>query len=347
MFSKNLRYYRLRAHLTKKDLAAKAQMTPMAITHYENGSRKPSMETMQVLASALGVRVSDFLAIRSDNLVFSHGEFRKNSTLNQSEQEYVRASVEEYFGRFMTAVEILGGEVLPTAPQCHVLHLSDNDDENATALREHLGFAVDGPLEDLIGKLENKGILIFESDLDNSKFSGMNGFVNSRPYIAYNPKMSAERNRSTIGHELAHLMFIWPEDLDDSAIEKKATAISGAFLFPRSDAIRELGQTRSTVTGDMVLIAKEYGISMFLLVTRAQICEILKPKAAQSFFIKASQAGWRTNEPSRIIKEQTSLFKQLVFRAVGEEEISISRAAELLKLPYNSVLEQCSISEGV
>jgi transcriptional regulator with XRE-family HTH domain len=35
MFSKNLKYYRLRNHLSKKDLADKAGVTAMAITNYE------------------------------------------------------------------------------------------------------------------------------------------------------------------------------------------------------------------------------------------------------------------------------------------------------------------------
>ena len=341
MFSKNLKYYRLRKQMTKKDLAEKANITPMAITNYENGERKPSMEILKALAAALDVRVSDFLAVRNENLVFSHGEFRKNSSLSASQQEYIRECVEEYFSRFMTSVEILGGDVLPMAPECHVLFLTPDAEENAAKLREHLGFAKDGPIEDLIGKLENKGILVYECPIDDSKFSGMNGFVNGRPYIVYNPNMTTERNRSTIVHELAHLMFEWPEDLDDKQIEKMATAIGGAFLFPRSDALRELGVHRSAITKDMELIAKEYGISMWLIAKRAQICRIITPAAEKDFYIKSSQWGWRTAEPTRIEKEEPELFKQLVYRAVNEEEISIQRGAELLMVTFNSVKTMC------
>ena len=69
--------------------------------------------------------------------------------------------------------------------------------------------------------------------------------------------MTPERNRSTIVHELAHLMFVWPESMDDKEIEKMATAIGGAFLFPESDTKRELGIRRSAITKDMVLVAVE------------------------------------------------------------------------------------------
>ncbi len=345
MFSKNLKYYRLKNQLSKKALADKIHISAMAITNYEDGSRRPNMEILSALATALGVRVSDFLAIRNENLVFQHAEFRKASSLSQMQQEYVRESVEEYFSRFMTVVEVLGGEVLPDPPAFHVLQLSNDNEKNAASLRAHLGFALDGPIEDLIGKLENKGMLVFECPIANSKFSGMNGSVNGRPYVVLNPSMSAERNRSTAVHELAHLMFDWPEDMSDKDIEKQATAIGGAFLFPKDDAIRELGVKRTSVTQDMVLVAKEFGISMMLLVTRAKLCGILTDQVAKHFYMLASQAGWRTAEPTRIDPEHPSLFDQLVYRAVNEEEISIQRGAELLQRPYTDILAMRKISE--
>ena len=345
MFCKNLKYYRLKKQMSKKELADKANVTSMSITHYEKGDRMPSMEILKALADALDVRVSDFLAVRNENLVFSHCEFRKNSSLTQGQQEFVRESVEEYFNRFMTVVEILGGDVLPDAPACHSLTLSDDDEENASLLRAHLGFACDGPIEELIGKLENKGILVYECSIDNTKFSGMNGFVNGRPYIVFNPNMITERNRSTIVHELAHLMFIWPDDMDEKTVEQRATAISGAFLFPRKDAVRELGIRRKSVTKDMILVAVEYGISMWLLVKRAEICGIISSGLARDFYMYASSIGWRTAEPTRIPEEHPSLFEQLVYRAVNEEEISMQRGAELLQKSFTSIMAQCRFSE--
>lgn len=338
MFSKNLKFYRLRKNLSKKALAEKAGVTAMAITNYEKGERKPSMETLKALAEALDVRISAFLTIRNENIVFEHGAFRKNMALSKAQQEFVKESVEEYFDRFMTVVEILGGEVIPAAPACHTLVLSDAAEENAAKLRRHLGFAEDGPIEDLIGKLENKGILVHEIELNSSDFSGMNGFVNDHPYIVLNPKMNPERNRSTIIHELAHLMFIWPEVAAEKETEKMATAISGAFLFPKSDALRELGVRRSAITNDMIQVATEYGISMLLLVKRAELCGIVSSAVATDFYIKASHAGWRSAEPSRIKEEHSSLFSQLVYRAVNEGDISVQRGAELLKVPYIDVL---------
>ena len=338
MFCKNLRYYRLKKNLTKKALAEMINVSAMAITNYEEGKRRPSMEILRALAEALGVNITDFLAVRNENLVFEHAEFRKTASLSQMEQEYIKESVENYFGRFMTVVEILGGDVRPNPPECHKVLLTEDNEENASRLRSHLGFASDGPIEALIGKLENKGILACECTINNSKFSGMNGYVNGRPFIVTNPDMPPERIRTTAVHELTHLMFKWPDEIDKKEKEEIATSVAGAFLFPRSDAIRELGIKRTVASPDMTMVAKEYGISMMLLVSRARSCGVLSENATKRYYIDAAGFGWKDKEPSRIATERPSLFEQLVYRAVNEEEISVSKGAELLQCPFEDIM---------
>ena len=82
MFSKNLKFYRLKNNLSKKELASLINVSSMAISNYENGKRMPDMDIIKALANALNVRVSDFLMRRDDELRFNHGDFRKNSKLS-------------------------------------------------------------------------------------------------------------------------------------------------------------------------------------------------------------------------------------------------------------------------
>ena len=341
MFNKNLKYYRLRKNMSKRELASKIDVTPMAITNYENGTRKPGMEILKLMASALEVKVSDFLAVRNESLSFSHGEFRKYTALLKNQQEYVRESVEDYFGRFFDAVELLGGDVLINAPKCNEIPLSDSAEDDACKMREYLRVGSEGPVGDLVEVLENQGVLMYPCAIDSDHFSGMNGCVDGRPYITFNNNMTPERIRSTIAHELAHALFVWPKDMGDKEVEKRATAISGAFLFPKKDVIRELGVHRSAITGDMALVCKEYGISMYLLTMRAQIVGVVSTFAAKDFYIEAAKLGWRKHEPSRIKPEEPLLFKQLVYRAVNEKEISLQRGAELLQISYKEVENEC------
>ena len=341
MFEKNLKFYRLKKGLSMKELADRSGLTSMAISNYESGKRMPDMDVLKRLATELDVRVSDFLAVRNEKLVFFHGEFRKISSMPQKEQEYIRESVEEHFSRFYTAVELLGGEVLPEEPKCHQLTISGDAEKDAQAMRRFLKLAETGPVGNLVEILENKGFLVLDCRIGNHKFSGMNGTVNGRPYVVYNSSMSTERNRSTIAHELAHLLFQWPDSMPEDEAEHYAAAVSGAFLMPADDAVRKLGIRRKQITADMQMICREYGISMYLLTKRARITGIINESAEKEFYMKAGAMGWRKNEPSRILPEEPLLFQQLVYRAVGEEEISIQKGAELLKLPYGQVRDAC------
>ncbi len=103
---------------------------------------------------------------------------------------------------------------------------------------------------------------------------------------------------------------------------------------------REMG-LRSIIAKDMILICKEYGIAMYLLVKRANLCGIITDSTAKDFYLKAIQLGWRKKEPIRINWEEPMLFSQLVFRAVSEKEISVQKGAQLLRQPYEYVAGQC------
>ncbi len=342
MFSKNLKYYRLRAGLTKKALAEASGLTPMAITHYEAGERKPGMDSLMSLTSALGVELADLLRRRNVSLSFEHGDFRKSSSMGQAAQELVYESVEEYFGRFYDALECLGGDVLPEAPVCGSLPVTCDAEADAAAMRRHLGIESVGPVPDLVGVLENRGILFMALEGVDERFGGINGFAGERPYVVVNASMNPERNRSTIVHELAHLVFDWGE-IEGRAQEDHATAVSGAFLLPAADAIRELGLRRRAVTRDMEMVAREYGVSMMLLAKRANLTRIISDSAYRSFCVAASKRGWRKEEPSRIEPEKSELFEQLVYRAVCEDDMSIQRGAELLGRSFEEVAYACEL----
>ncbi len=344
MFSKNLKYQRLKADISKKELAAKVGISPMAITHYERGDRTPNMAIIERLANALQVRPVEFLHARNAQMQFTHGDFRKRSTFSKANQEYIRAEVEDHFDRFYNVIEVLGDKVLVQAPQMNALELLDDDNENAVRLRVHLGFAKEGPICNFIGFLENVGILIHQLDIEDDRFDGMSGTVEYRPYIILSERMTPERQRSTLAHELAHMFFQWPENEDQQQIEKRAMAIGGAFLFPKDDVIRELGVKRQSISRDMILVAKEYGISMQLLAVRAKICRVISDASYKTFMIGASKAGWKKHEPTRIENEKPILFEQLVYRAINEEEISIQKGAELLRESYDNIAKNCGFN---
>lgn len=60
-FAKNLKRYRKRAGLTQEDLADKTRLSVTFIGLLETAQRKPSLKTLQKIASAVGAKAKDLL----------------------------------------------------------------------------------------------------------------------------------------------------------------------------------------------------------------------------------------------------------------------------------------------
>lgn len=344
-FSKNLKFYRLKSGMTMKELADMCHLTPMAISNYESGKRTPRYDLIEDIAKVLNVRFVDLINTRDESLVFRYGEFRRSESLGSNQEELIKASTEDYIDSLLTAASFLSGKVIDDSLSCHVLPLSNDIEDDAKAMRQYLGMPLRGPIPNMIAVLENKGILVYKCYDAGEAFSGMNGFVNDRPFIVINGNMNPERNRATMAHELAHLMFVWDEGMSSKTIENRVTAISGAFLIGLEDLQLEVGVKRDRITSDMLIVCKKYGISSCLLVRRMKIAGIIEDSIEETFY--NDHPSWHEKEPSRIADDSSDLLEQLVLRAISEEEISIMKGAELLKDNYEGVLKKLNrIREG-
>lgn len=343
MVGQNIRYWRLRRDMTRAGLSRKSGLPARLITAYENCDENPDMQKLTVLANALDVRVLDFLAERNDSVSFSHGEFRKISGLTKNRQEYVQAAIEEYFGRFYTAMELMPDNTLPKVPKTHIVPFSGNIENAALAMRFYVGLPLSGPIGNLVELVESLGILVCFLDLDGQKmdsFSGENGEVNGRPYIAVNRAMQGARNRATIAHELAHILFSWPNTMSEKEIERNTTAIAGAFLFPADDVRKVFSVHESYRWKLLENIGAEFGVSAQLAVKRAAVVGAISKFVEAQLFKNISSLGWRKQEPSRVPQEESTLLEKFVRNALRAGEISVSRGAELLGVPLAKLISK-------
>lgn len=97
MFASRLREQRLQHGLTMKQLGESVNLAPSTISGYENGTRKPDMDILYLLADTFSVSV-DYLLGRTD--LHHHDtlallESSSNQTLSVSvdEMEYLKESL--------------------------------------------------------------------------------------------------------------------------------------------------------------------------------------------------------------------------------------------------------------
>lgn len=168
----------------------------------------------------------------------------------------------------------------------------------------------------------------------DKRLEGLQTYANKTiPVIAYNEKApnKKDRVRFTLFHELAHLLLRFEVGLTPKEIENLCHQFAGAMLLPDTAIKKELGEHRNRLSmNELGNIKKQYGISMQAIVMRANACKIVNNNYTRLFFNMMKDNNWKVDEPIDYEGDEGSgRFDQLIYRAVVEELISMSKAAAL------------------
>ena len=61
MLGSNIKYYRLKNNLSLRELASKINVTPMALSNYENNKRRPNNLIINSIVKELQIELSNLL----------------------------------------------------------------------------------------------------------------------------------------------------------------------------------------------------------------------------------------------------------------------------------------------
>jgi Zn-dependent peptidase ImmA (M78 family)/DNA-binding XRE family transcriptional regulator len=340
MIGDRIRQARLAAGLTLDALGEKVGVTHTAIQKYEKGVLNPPSSQLLKLARACGTRVEYFFRTREVELL--EPEFRRLATFGKTAQEALKIKAVDLIER---RVELLGffpeSPILRfEAPEGLPLRVDDLDElENfADHVREAWKLGLN-PIGDLTDTLETLGLLVIVVDEANPEFSGLTATARTSdgrtyPIVAVSSRWPGDRQRFTLAHELGHLLL--SGRLAAGINEEKACdRFAGAFLAPKAAVVQLLGHVRRGIEWQELFALKhEFGLSMAGWLQRAKQCGVLTEAAHLALWKRFSSKGWRKNEPGEPVpREHPRLFEQLVYRALGEQYVSETKAAELLGIP--------------
>ncbi|MCG9748239.1 XRE family transcriptional regulator [Shewanella sp. Isolate8] len=341
MFAERLERARKAAGLSMSALASEVGLSANAIKKYEHGTTMPSSSNLLKLAKALEVRTEYFF--RPTKVKLEGVEYRKRASTPKKVLDRINGDVLDQAERWQELLELYPDSVKPI-PE---FSLPDELPEQITSLGQVEDLAIQmrqawdlglNPIHDMIDTLEAKGVMIITTDVEtDKKFDGLAGKIGNTPVVVISTAQSGDRQRFTLAHELGHLVVHGrlAEDIDE---EKACNAFAGAFLLPAQTLIEHLGEKRRHIEPrELFMLKHEYGISMLAALYRAGQCEIITQATQRSIFMFFSKNGWRTAEPGKAYPQETTyLLKQLVYRALGEEYIGESKAAELLGMSLSS-----------
>lgn len=341
MFAERLERARKAAGLSMNALATEVGLSANAIKKYEHGTTMPSSSNLLKLAKALDVRTEYFF--RPTKVKLEGVEYRKRASTPKKVLDRINGDVLDQAERWQELLELYPDSVKPI-PE---FSLPDELPSQISSLEQAEDLAIQmrhawdlglNPIHDMIDTLEAKGVMIITTDVETGKkFDGLAGKIGNTPVVVISTTQSGDRQRFTLAHELGHLVVHGrlAKGIDE---EKACNLFAGAFLLPKQDLVEHLGAKRRHIEPrELFMLKHEYGISMLATLVRTGQCGIITPATQRSMFMMFSQNGWRTEEPGKAYPQETTyLHKQLVYRALGEEHIGESKAAELLGMSLSN-----------
>ena len=322
--------------LTNLEAAIDGLVSSQTLSKYERGKLQPTAATLNQIASALGVKSAQLWSTPPCDVEWI--AYRKYARLGKTEQKRIQALVaEEIENRVWLQAQIQEQNIFEFPIFGSTVKSLEDAEEAATTLRKRLNLGI-SPIENLIGTLENHGIHIIEVDASEA-FDGISAVARDldgnrlTAVIATRKGVPGDRQRLNIAHELGHLASKLCEDID---AEKAAFRFGAAFLVPAEQLRRDVGEKRKRIQEQKFFdLKRRYGISIQAILFRLKDLGIITDSYYKKWCIQINKFGWKKQEPIEMPPEKPERFHQQVLRALSEELISETEAAQLL----NNVVE--------
>lgn len=277
-----LREARHMVRLTMQQLSDRTHglVSKQSISFYEQGRVRPKSSARAALARALDISEEYFsgeaVTLDTPALRTSIG----TREIQADDLSALQARISFWAEQYAAVEEQAEMKTPPFAPPIPRRLVSTYEEaiQAADDVRQAWNMGT-GPIPSILRFLERKGIAVMSDTLPEEVW-GLSTWTNTgRPIIIVDmreQKTTVERLRFTAAHELGHLLFYFPSDMEEKAKEKLCDKFAGVFIFPPETLKEELGEHRTQLYLDELIDLKElYGVSVAALVHTAYDMEII------------------------------------------------------------------------
>jgi Zn-dependent peptidase ImmA (M78 family)/DNA-binding XRE family transcriptional regulator len=337
--------------LRKLEEAIGGAVSYNALSKYEKGEMMPNSEVLMSVAEATGQSYGFFFRPKQSEIV--DVKFRRMiSKSGKKDSDSIKQKATDFFERYFEILTILGLEnsFKNPLPRKEIGTLEDAEN-TADILREKWDLGME-PLANIHQMLEDNRVKVFEVDADLTD-DGFCGWFDGHPVIGIAQHLNQQcltRKRHTLLHELAHILFKdrLASDISESIEEKKLVPrFAGAVILPAESFRMELGKSRTSLSlTELIDVKIKYGVSIASIMVRARQLECINESMYKRFWKTYYQKRWNKKEPGDDDyegDEYSSRFKQLVYRALAEGEITRSKAAELLSVSIDNIRKEYAV----
>lgn len=342
----NLVAYRIRNArklngLSLQEVADELHVSKQMISKYESGASIPNSAKLIKLSKLFELKIDYFF--NAFKVELSEVNFRKKSTFSMKKQNSLKERIKINLENYLYIEDCLSINYSFDNPLEGIEIRKEEDIIKAVQkLRYEWKIGFD-PVHNLIQLLEDKRIKIIELSEFENKFDGLATYVDNKyPVIVLNKNFQVERKRFSLLHELGHILL----DIADNCNMKEEDIchkFASEFLLPKNIVIEEFGGKRKHISlSELVSFQAKYGISIKAIVYKLKDVGILNENQHSNFYkrIRFNRALEKEIDQSRFkTPEYSNRFGRLVYRALAQENISISKASSLLNEKIEVVKE--------
>lgn len=318
---------------SKKELAELVRVTPKSIADYENDITNPSIEIEQRLIRTLHFPQAFFNLHAIEAMPEGAISFRARTKLKRSQKDIATAEA-------TLAIELSDWcDTKFKLPRTNVPAIEGVDPALAAEMLRKEWKMGTGAIPNLLALLESHGIRIFFAGEIGDEVDAFSYWEpkSKRPYVFLTTSKSGERRRMDAAHELGHLVMHRNIDIDSSTtkeIEAEANRFASAFLMPKSTMFRHTPKGFSMQ--DAIALKQYWKVSVAAFIYRSHDIGLLTDWQYHNLYKQLSKAGWRVNEPLKIVPEHSEVNNQLI-TLLSKTPHKLSTAASETALP----LELC------
>lgn len=330
IFGNRLKLARTMAGMSLQQLSDSLNnvVTKQALSKYEKGKMSPAGDFLVQLSNAMNVSIDFFFTNPVVNVELKNIEYRKRANFSLTQQEAIKTKTVDFLERYFELETVLDSkEDFAIKLEKRFISNGEQVEDAAEELRDKLKLGT-APITSVYELLEDNGCKVFEVDAIK-KFDGLNADANGSPVIVVNKNFSRVRRRLTALHELAHYILEFSDEMSEKEQEYACHRFAAAMLFPKTRFFEEISSNRAHFLLSELKLLKEYwGLSIKAIIVRAKTLGIINDYVYKSLMIQYSQRGYNQDEPGEYCHDEKAIrFRQLLYRGIAENLISVNEAA--------------------
>lgn len=295
--------------LVQSELAALIGMTQARLSRIEAGLYSASAGDVATMSRVLHLPESFFFQTeRRFGMGVNEFYHRKRAKLSARALGVIHARIEMirlHAARLLKAADLKPSQEMPKID----LDATEQTPEDAARIVRASWMLPSGPVESVVGCLEDAGGVVVRVDFDTRLIDAVSRWIPGQPplYVA-NARIPQDRERYTLAHELGHLFL---HGTPHPEMEDEANRFASEFLMPATDIKSSLYE----ITIPKLAALKRYWkVSMAALLRRAYDLGTINDRRYRSLNIQLSKAGYKTREPIETDpeREPTTLMEGLI-----------------------------------